>query len=498
MGHEAFLELLRRKDKYDIVILLRPSKKNKKAFKKYEGKKSTPVGETGIVEHNGIKIVWGDLTNYDDVLMAVDGTDIVLHPAAMIAPAADHNPKLAKKINVGAAKNIVKAIKAQPNNGDGIKLVNIGSVAMTGDRLDKIHMGRVGDPLKPSIYDSYATTKILAERIVVESGLKYWVSLRQTYITIPDAMSLMDPIMFHQPIETHIEMITARDSGYLLANCCEDNIPEDFWCRIYNIGGGPECRFIFINYIEDMMKILGMGEYQKIMNRNWFCLRNFHCSWFEDSHVLNDYLHFQRETLKDHYHQVKEAAPWYVKFAGFPIIRNLIPKILVKNFFMKPMVMGKDGTMYWVENNIKGRIAAFWGSTEKFEAVPGWGVDMPNFNVEAHRLDHGYDEEKPLSGLNMNDMQDVAKFRGGKCLSNEMIKGDLKTKLKWKCAFDHEFEASPTLVLLGGHWCPECEAPPWNYDEIAKKNPFFAQVWYTNHGANECNFYDESCFEDIL
>ena len=37
--------------------------------------------------------------------------------------------------------------------------------------------------------------------------------------------------------------------------------------------------------------------------------------------------------------------------------------------------------------------------------------------------------------------------------------------------------ASPKLVLKGGHWCEKCEASPWNYDEIAKKNPFFAQVW---------------------
>ena len=79
-----------------------------------------------------------------------------------------------------------------------------------------------------------------------------------------------------------------------------------------------------------------------------------------------------------------------------------------------------------------------------------------------------------------------------------MTKGDLTTKLSWQCAFDHTFEASPTLILLGGHWCPECSPPPWNYDAIAKKNPFFAQVWYPNHDKDEDNFYDERCFEDIL
>ena len=36
------------------------------------------------------------------------------------------------------------------------------------------------------------------------------------------------------------------------------------------------------------------------------------------------------------------------------------------------------------------------------------------------------------------------------------------------------------------------------FDEIAKRNPFFAQIYYTNHDKTEDNFYDERCFEDIL
>jgi len=71
MGGEAFKVLLGRKDKYDIVLLLRPSNKNKKGFAKH-------------ANQEGIKIVWGDLINPDDVLLAVDGVDHVLHAAALL------------------------------------------------------------------------------------------------------------------------------------------------------------------------------------------------------------------------------------------------------------------------------------------------------------------------------------------------------------------------------------------------------------------------------
>jgi hypothetical protein len=160
------------------------------------------------------------------------------------------------------------------------------------------------------------------------------------------------------------------------------------------------------------------------------------------------------------------------------------------------MTTGKDGTMNWIMTNNQGRISAFWGSREKWEQIPAWNDHMPDINSESYILEHGYNETKDSDELTIEDMQRAAEFRGGECLSPLFI--DMKSKLNWRCAFGHEFEASPILVLQAGHWCPECLAPPWNYDEIAKRNPFFAQVYYTNHDKNESNFYDEKCYEDIL
>jgi len=488
MGGEAFKELLRRKEEYDIVLILRPSKSNKKAFKKYLPNDRLPVNARGVVQEDGLKVVWGDLTHYPDVLAAMNEVDIVLHPAAFIAPAADHNPELAEEINVGGTENIIKAIKAQENGIERIRLVYVSSVAIYGDRLAPIYWLRVGDPLKPSVYDFYAITKIRAERAVIESGLKYWVSIRQTYIAIPDCMSLMDPIMYHQPIDQHIELVTSQDAGYGLVQTIET--PEEFWRRIYNMGGGPSCRFIFFDYIERSMKNIGLGNYRKIMERNWFALRNFHCGWFADSNVLNQYLGHWRQSLEDHLQQVKDAAPVYTKLAKF------LPARLIRSNFTEKMTRGKDGTMYWIQSNNKGRITAFWGSREKWESIPEWGIEMPDPNAEAYLLEHGYDEEKTFEDLTIEDLNKAAKFRGGDCLSTN--KKGVNDQLDWKCAFGHSFKGSPTLILKGGHWCPECLAPPWNYDEIAKKNPFFAQAYYTNHDKDENNYYDEKCFEDIL
>ena len=283
MGGATLRELMMRRERFDIVALARPSAKNRKLLAPYAGQA-------------GLRIEWGDLTRYEDVERCVRGADIVLHPAALISPEADRRPEEAWKTNVGSAQNIVRAIRAQPDP-DAVKLVCVGTVAATGDRLAPIHWGRTGDPLKPSVYDMYACSKIAAERVVAESGLKHWVSLRQTFIAIPELTSLMDPILYHQPINTCIEFCTVGDSGRLMAKACEDDVPEDFWRRFYNIGGGERCRVVCLDFMERAFEALGMGKLPSLAERNWFATRNFHCQWYEDSDVLEAYLHFRSEGL---------------------------------------------------------------------------------------------------------------------------------------------------------------------------------------------------------
>ena len=142
------------------------------------------------------------------------------------------------------------------------------------------------------------------------------------------------------------------------------------------------------------------------------------------------------------------------------------------------------------------RITAFFKNYITYETIPDWGVNMPQMDPEPvwHRLDHGYDESK--TKLTLKELQGVAKFRGGECLSKRW-NGDMYQSLQWKCTFGHVFTGKPYTILKAGHWCPNCVPPPWNYDEEARRNPFFARVWYPNHDKDENNFYRADCIQDI-
>ena len=478
MGYEAFLQLWEKRDRYDIVLLLRPSGTNKKRFRKYEKQAGiSPFEGKGTGAGNGLKIVWGDVMNREDVVTACQGIDCCVHPMALISPEADRNPEMAHKVNTQGTRYIVEAIEAR--DPERIKMVSIGSTAMYGDRLPPIHMGRVGDPLLPSKYDNYALTKINGELAVMESRITHRVSLRQTFIMIPDLFSLMDPIMFHQPIHSFMENITARDSGRLLVSCLEVPDGSDFWGEFYNISGGPACRTIFMELLDRIYRMLGI-DYRKVMERHWFALKNFHMMFFEDSRVLNNYLgHWEGgQSMEDFYQEVWRKLPWYLKTTAW--CNKYIPPYkwfvqLITHGQLKRLAHKPEGTMHWSGEGNTGKIHAFFGSLEDYGEIPGWDELMPSLDRQQdfRRLDHGYDESKET--LKVDDLQQAAQFRGGLLVSDDW-NGDMHVSLTWKCCQDHTFEMSPHTVLKGGHWCVDCILPPWNYQEFTGKSKFAMQV----------------------
>lgn len=54
----------------------------------------------------------------------------------------------------------------------------------------------------------------------------------------------------------------------------------------------------------------------------------------------------------------------------------------------------------------------------------------------------------------IEEMRDIAKNRGGKCLSDDYL--GYKKKLKWKCSLGHEWEATPGSIYGLKTWCPYC------------------------------------------
>ena len=465
MGKEVMREILTRSDHFILRILVRPSQKNKDMMKDFEN-------------NPALEIVWGDMTNYENVLECVTGADYVLHVGAFVSPMADNDPQQCIDINYGSTRDIIRAVKEQ-ENADEIGVVYIGTVAETGCRRPPIHWGRCGDPIKGSIFDYYAVSKIASERAIIESGLKKWVSLRQTGI-LP-ATAVKDPIMFHQPLGNVLEWVTAYESGILMANICEDWVPDSFWRKIYNIGGDPSFRVTCAQYFTDMYKPMKLSI-RDIFEPQWFARFNFHGQFYTDSDKLNDILKFRKMTYQQYIERVQNEMAMAFSSPEAAAQMPTADQMLEKNRALARM---PRGPLWMLEDNHPDWLNAFYGGKDAVASMSkNWDDYNPSVpDMTPAYLNHGYDENKDFEKLDISDMKAAAEYRGGTCLSS--VTGSIYEPLKWKCTFGHKFEASSNLVLKGGHWCPECERKAWNYSEIAQRNPFFNQVWEPLHSPDE-------------
>ena len=356
MGWAGFLELHSRR-KYNIRILVRDSKKNRKKLGKY-------------LHDSSVTVIWGDLTCFEDVCKGVAGSDYVLHVGGMVSPSADYYPEKTLKVNVEAAENVVNAVLAQPNAAD-IKVVYIGSVAQYGDKNPPNHWGDVTCEQVPAKHDMYALSKIRAEEIFASAGLAHWVSLRQTAILYPGIFRAINPTAFHVPMGGVLEWVTIEDSGRILAQVCEDWVPEEFWNRAYNISSGKEYRMTNYDFMTLMLSIVGLPKPEKVFEPQWFALKNFHGMWFTDADVLENYLHFRANVpAAEYFASIKSQLPWFYYLAF------LAPAWAVK-MFMKPYAYEKGmGTQWWVDND-QEKFLAYYGSREAYDSIRSWDDIRP-------------------------------------------------------------------------------------------------------------------------
>ena len=270
------------------------------------------------LESPSIEIIWGDLRNKTDIEKAFhDDIDVVIHIAAIIPPLADKNPRLAEAVNVGGTKNLLDVMKTQK---DPPSIIYTSSIAVYGDRVNNPYI-RSTDPVDIHSEDIYTQTKLKAEALVRDAHIP-WVIFRLTYIVSPDKIQ-MDPLMFHMPLKTSIEICHTKDVGVALANAVTC---EKIWGDIFHIAGGEKCRTTYEEYIGNMMEIFGLGS--DLLPPEAFSTGKFHCGYM-DTTRSQALLQYQSITLEDYYQEVRKKVStwsWITRFFKWIIREYLLSK----------------------------------------------------------------------------------------------------------------------------------------------------------------------------
>lgn len=325
VGYET-LKQLTEKENIDVIALDLETKKSKKRLLPYENAQKA-------------KVIFGSIN--DEKLMEdiIKDVDVVIHLAAIIPPLADKQPELTRKVNYFGTRTIIEAIQKE---NPSCFLLYSSSVSVYGDRIENPWI-KVTDPLCPSEGDYYAYTKIETEKLIRESKIHYSIFRLTGIMGRPD----IDPLMFHMPLDTKLEIATTIDTATAFVNATEKLKQLDG--HTYNLGGGEACRTTYRDFLYHMFKIYGLKfSYLKEFS---FAEKNFHCGYYVDGDDLEKILHFRYDTLESYYKRVnaetKKITRFFSRLLSQPILfflsrkseplqaRKKENKFLTNRFFKK-------------------------------------------------------------------------------------------------------------------------------------------------------------------
>lgn len=285
IGYETLKQLIDKKQYY-VTALDLPTKKNKRKLKQFEKQ---------------AQLVYGSINEESFIQKIVVDQDVIIHLAAIIPPLADQEPERTRQVNYFGTRNIVMAIKEY---NPKCFLIYSSSVSVYGDRT-KDPWIQVGDPLQPSEGDYYALTKIETEQMIQESNIPSTIFRLTGIMGRPET----DPLMFHMPLSTMLEIATTTDTARAFVNAIDHT--KQLNHHIYNLGGGEGCRTTYIEFLNHMFDIYGLNKYY--IKEKYFAKQNFHCGYFKDSDLLNKILNFRQDTLETYYDRLRKDTNPFIK-----------------------------------------------------------------------------------------------------------------------------------------------------------------------------------------
>ena len=201
----------------------------------------------GLEDRDGIEIVRGDITDAEGVRKAVEGTEAVLHLAAILPPNSERNRGVTFKVNVGGTQNIISAMEQSDPDA---RLVFTSSISTYGDT--SAENPPVTTSHSQSAIDIYADSKIEGEKLIRESSLNNTISLRIAGIAVPAFLEPPEPWPFME--DQRVEMVHRDDvADALFASASAEGSGD----RVFNIGGGPTWQLYGRDYVKDFFDVMG-------------------------------------------------------------------------------------------------------------------------------------------------------------------------------------------------------------------------------------------------
>ena len=235
-----------------------------------------------------VEVAWGDVRDAVSVAAAVAGQEGVIHDAALLPPATERTPELARAVNVEGTRNLLRALEAEPARPP---VVFPSSITVFGPDPTRTRPVRPGDPVRAT--DRYTEHKLEAEAMLGAAAvpaviLRVAVSVdpatRSGDVEALGTLFAMDP-------DTRLEWIHPDDVARAQVNALDC---REAWGRVWLVAGGPSCRVRLRDLVETLFAALGLGTVPAAA----FGTGAFYTDWM-DTDESQRLLAYQRHSFAD-------------------------------------------------------------------------------------------------------------------------------------------------------------------------------------------------------
>jgi nucleoside-diphosphate-sugar epimerase len=229
-------------------------------------------------------VVWGDIRDGAHVSAAVAEQEAIIHNAAILPPASEQHPALARAVNVDGTRTLLAAAEARAHPP---RFIFTSSVSVFGPVQDREPPRRAHEPVRPT--DHYTQHKVECEAHVQAARLP-WLIMRVGVAIDPGARA-GDPaalrMLFDTSPDNRMEYVHPRDVARAQVNalgCAEA------WGKVLLIGGGRSCQIRQRDLFEALGDALGLGK----LPAEAFGQRSYYTDWMdtEESQRLLRYQHY--------------------------------------------------------------------------------------------------------------------------------------------------------------------------------------------------------------
>lgn len=235
----------------------------------------------------GVEVLWGDITQPQQVRLALQDIDTVVHMAAILPPWAYINAERTFGVNVGGTQNVVEAIR---NSGRKIDLIYTSSAAAFGPTPEATGL-LCPDKTECKPRGAYGESKHRAETVIRQSGIDHLI-LRLTATMYLNFEFSDFKRMFSIPLTNRIEYCHPHDTAQAILNAI--NRFDEIKGQTLMISGGSSQRMLYREMVSRMLKVYGLP----LPRASKFTSIPYYLDWYDTtkSQLL---LNFQKRTFED-------------------------------------------------------------------------------------------------------------------------------------------------------------------------------------------------------